>query len=150
MKIIGIDSSTRNCGVAIYDDNKLIFSCAYPYTGVYSIEKLRLICADFSDLIQKHQPDALLIEETIPVRNGRAVTSLNQVAGAIMAIGFEYGATVGTIPPTTIKRIMEVKDKFDSVSKAMELHPELNAISDDEADAILVVETYFRMQKDAF
>lgn len=149
MKIIGIDSSTKNCGYAVYDGLRLVESGNYRYPGYYDIEKLRLIVADFNDLIAKHNPDAVLIEETVPVRNGRSVTSLNQVAGAIMAVAYMWPATVGAIPPSTIKKVMDIKTKEDSISLVTDMYPSLpDNITDHESDAILLVETYLRMEND--
>lgn len=142
---IGVDSSTTNCGVAIYEDGVLIGTALFTFKGKYDFEKLRLIVSEFDDLFSDCSPDIVLIEEPAPVRASRAVTGLNQVAGAIFSCAMSHGAFVDMIHNRTVKRLMQTKTKEDAIRLASTLWT--GEVSEHEADAVLVVEAYKKLVK---
>ncbi|MCA9308245.1 MAG: crossover junction endodeoxyribonuclease RuvC [Patescibacteria group bacterium] len=138
---IGIDSSTTNCGVAVFKDGELVGTENITFDGKYNLNKLEKIINAFSEVFQKHNPDLVVLEEPAPVRHSKTLTSLNQVAGAIWAAAHMHGAYIDTIHNKTIKKYMNVKTKEDSINCVHEICGLLVA-SDHEADAVLTILAY--------
>jgi Holliday junction resolvasome RuvABC endonuclease subunit len=111
MKTVGIDASTTNCGMSVFH-NGIFHSCHnYTFGGVYNEMKLHDICRHFIGIFELYRPQLIIIEEPAPVRFSRAVTSLNQVAGAIFCAGVSSGATVNFLHNKTVKKFLKAGDK---------------------------------------
>lgn len=145
---IGIDSSTTEIGVAIFLNGRLISTENKIFNGIYTIDKLKKIGKYFEELFSERAPDIVLIEEPAPVRNSRAITSLNQVVGAIITMASMYGVlTIDFVHNRTAKKVMGIRSKDDSIAKARKLYPEKlsRPVTHHECDAIMVVETYKKL-----
>jgi len=139
---IGIDSSTTNCGVAIYENGKFINAINYKFDGTFDLNKLKKIILGFDELFETYGPDLVVIEETVPIRNSRAVTSLNQVFGAIVSLAMAQGSWVNQVHNKVCKSTFKYKTKEEAIAIAKKLTKIKREITEHEADAILVVETY--------
>lgn len=142
---LGVDSSTTNCGVAVFVNGKLSQTANFEFSGKYSVSKLKIIAFAFNNLFADYSPDIVLIEEPAPVRNSRAITGLNQVAGAIAALGFYHGAHVDFVHNRTVKKMFNVKTKEDSVGLVRRMFKVSKDITEHETDAVLVVMTYTKL-----
>lgn len=138
---IGIDSSSTNCGVAIFIGGKLEKTIAYPFDGPYSVDKLKRITDQFHALFAQYHPTMVILEEPLAVRNGKVTRILNQIAGAILAVALSYGAFVDMIHGQTVKRLLDVHSKEDSLERVKELYG-VTCRTHDESDAVLVVAGY--------
>ena len=141
MVTIGIDSSTTNCGVAIFKNGDIVTTCNYEFSGTYNLDKLEKIISTFEGLFKEHNPAMVILETPAPVRNSKTLTALNQVAGAIWATAANSGAFIDQIHNKTIKKIMDVGSKEDAVKRVREKYG-LKVKTDHEADAVLAVEAY--------
>ncbi len=141
MITIGIDSSTTNCGIAVFENGSIINTCNYEFSGTYSLEKLKKITQTFIDILDAHKPDMVIMETPAPVRNSKTLTSLNQVAGALWGVAVSKDIFIDHMHNKTTKRIMGTKTKEDAINKVKELF-DLEVETDHEADAILTVEAY--------
>ena len=138
---IGIDSSTTNCGTAIYENGKLVRTKNYEFSGRYTLTKLEKITKTFNDLFDELTPDMIILEKPAPVRNSRTLTSLNQVAGAIWGVATAKGIFIDQMHNKTIKKMMDVKSKDDAIKVVSERFG-MEVETDHEADAVLTVEAY--------
>jgi len=138
---IGIDSSSSCCGIAIFEDGIYKESFAKVFDGPYNIQKFRTMTTYFDNLLADYLPDIVLLEEPLAVRNGRVTRVLNQVGGMIFGLASTYAKTIDTIHPKTVKSRMKIKDKKDSIIRAKQITGK-TCTTDDESDAILIVETY--------
>ena len=141
MVTIGVDSSTTNCGIAVFRNGDLITTCNLEFSGRYDLDKLELIIQRFDELFKEHKPHMVILEQPAPVRNSRTLTALNQVAGAIWATAAMHGAFIDHMHNKIIKKIMEVKSKQDAIDRVKEKYGVV-VETDHEADAILTVEAY--------
>lgn len=141
MITIGIDSSTTNCGVAIFENGALVKTCNYEFSGKYDLTKLEEITHTFMEVFDEYDPQMIILETPAPVRNSRTLTALNQVAGAIWGLAISRGIFIDTIHNKTAKKVMGTQSKEDAVKKVEELFG-LLVETDHEADAVLVVEAY--------
>jgi len=144
---IGIDSSTTNCGIAVYTNGKFAGSKNIEFKGVFNLSKLEFITKEFNHIFKVYEPMLVIIEETVPIRNSRAVTALNQVFGAIVATAILHGAHVNQVHNKTMKSTFKYKTKEEAIVIAKKLTGAREDITEHEADAILVVETYKEMIK---
>lgn len=138
---IGIDSSTTNCGVAIFENGVYKESTTYKFDGTYSLTKLTRIIKRFDEVFETHTPDLVILEETVPIRNSKAVTALNQVFGAIIASAMSYGGWVNQVHNKVCKKAFNYKTKDEAIAIAERITGR-KKLSEHEADAILLVETY--------
>lgn len=138
---IGVDSSTTNCGVAVFKNGTLIKTCNYEFSGTYDLDKLEKIIETFNDLFKKHKPHIVILESPAPVRNSKTLTALNQVAGAIWATAAMHGAFIDHMHNKIIKKVMGVANKAEAVEKVKKQYG-LEVATDHEADAVLAVEAY--------
>lgn len=141
---IGIDSSTRSIGVAIYVNGEYADSFVKEFPGTFSFEKLKTMLDYFNELFIDLTPDIVLIEEPIAARNGRVTRHLNIVGGAIFSSAYTQCLLVDFVNISTWKHIMGVKNKQDSLEKAR-LICKRDCSTDDESDAILIVESYKKL-----
>lgn len=138
---IGVDSSTTNCGVAIFKNGTLIETCNFAFPGTYDLDKLEKIIIVFDELFAKHKPKMVILEKPAPVRNSKTLTALNQVAGAIWATAAMHGAFIDDMHNKIIKKIMSINSKEDAIRKVKESYG-FEVFTDHEADAVLAVEAY--------
>lgn len=138
---IGIDQSTQSCGISVYKNGRYSTSFVKKFTGTFDLDKLKTICTFFEGLFYFYEPQIVLLEEPLSVRNGRVTRHLNQLAGAIVSVAFRFSPTVDMIHNRTIKSLMGVKSKGDSVKTASSITGKIIS-SDDESDSVLIVESY--------
>jgi len=103
-KILAIDPGTREIGVALLQDESLI------YHGVKTIrkrgtpqERLKEGRKIVLRLIQDFKPQVLAVEKTFFAKNKNAAL-LNVFAEEITAIGKKQGKTVVSFAPNTVKK----------------------------------------------
>lgn len=138
---IGVDSSTTNCGVAIFKNGNLIKTCNYEFSGTYDLTKLEKIIQTFDALFKEYKPKMVILETPAPVRNSRTLTALNQVAGAVWATATMHNAFIDHMHNKITKKIMNVKSKEDAIKRVRERYG-AKVKTDHEADAVLTVEAY--------
>jgi len=141
MITIGVDSSTTNCGVAVFKNGDLVSTNNYAFSGTYDLDKLENITQTFNKIFKKHKPHMVILETPAPVRNSKTLTALNQVAGAIWATAAIHGAFIDNIHNKTIKKIMVVDSKEGAVKKVKKDYG-IKVETDHEADAVLAVAAY--------
>lgn len=138
---IAIDSSTTNCGIAIYENGVFKDSLNISFLNKYSLDKLIEISNWFSDFFSENPADLLIIEETVPSRFSRAVTGLNQVFGAIVAVANSHNIHVNQLHNQKVKSHLNFKTKEEAIKLAFAFTGRGN-LTEHEADAVLLVETY--------
>lgn len=146
--ILGIDASSTNIGVAFYDEDRLKRTKNYEFKGKFDLEKLAKITQEIEDLISDAYPKLILIEEPIPLRGSKAMTALNQVAGAICAIAFVYRVKVQYIHNRTAKKAFGVTHKAMANKLIVNKYPRLEKVTEHELDAVLITEAYIKLNKE--
>lgn len=67
MKILSIDASTKNSGVAIFNDDDLIYYDCYHATSKDLIKRIQKMVGEIDNLISQHKDiEALVLEEVHP------------------------------------------------------------------------------------
>lgn len=109
MRVLGVDASLRNTGVAIVDlangqPRALYFGTIHNPSSRKSSACLVEIRDRITQLIREHQPDACALESVIYVQSHKTAISLGAARGAAILAAAENGLPVYEYAPTRIKQ----------------------------------------------
>jgi crossover junction endodeoxyribonuclease RuvC len=109
MRVLAIDASLRNTGVAIVDANDgkpraLYFGTIHNRNSLPSSSCLVAIRDRLSELIREHEPDSCALESVIYVQSYKTAILLGAARGAAMLAAAENGLPVFEYAPTRIKQ----------------------------------------------
>lgn len=153
MKIIGIDGATKNSGLAVMEDGKLIDYKLISLSGDVNVrlpKMMMAICA----YINKHKPDKIIMEKSILTANVDGVQKLANLAGAVMFFAYskgiefehqyptEWRAKIGLVQSKKVKREVLKKEAIAVVKQEYGLD-----VGDDVSEAILMARSGFDLPK---
>lgn len=69
MNLLAIDGSTKCTGIAIYEDDKLIFVDVIKSSSQNLLKRIRIMQKGVEELIEKYNIDTVVIEEVLPKYN---------------------------------------------------------------------------------
>src|SRR5881227_2957973 len=157
MRVLAIDASLRNCGVAIVDGENgksraLFFGTIHNATSVKYSACLVAIRDRLAQLIHEHTPDCCALEAVIYVQSYKTAILLGAARGAAILAAAESGLPVFEYPPARIKqstvgRGAAGKDQVAFMVRALLGLTETPAA--DAADALAIGLTHLRMQEAA-
>src|SRR6476646_5548008 len=109
MRVLAIDASLRNCGVAIVDANNgrtraLYFGTIHNKATVRSSSCLVAIRDRLVQLIREHQPDCCALEAVIYVQSYKTAIILGAARGAAILAAAENGLPIFEYTPNRIKQ----------------------------------------------
>ncbi len=109
MRVLAIDSSLRNTGVAIVEShgNKLRalhFGIIHNATSLRSSSCLVAIHDRITELIHKHEPDCCALESVIYVQSYKTAIILGAARGAAILAAAERGLPVFEYAPRRVKQ----------------------------------------------
>ena len=109
MRVLGIDPGTAQVGYGVVESARPVprlIEC-----GVLRIEahptlsrRLREIHEGVSDLITRHNPDAMAVEGIFYGRNVRTTVVLGHARGVILLAGEAAGITIAEYSPAAVKK----------------------------------------------
>ncbi len=156
MKVLSMDQSTRVSGYCLFQDGKYIES------GVIDMSKSELNTPERSfemakalwEVIKKHQPDHLIIEDTQQQNNVKTVIILSRLQGMIIGYAEAHNVKVHILLPSAwrkalkytqgpkIKRQELKQQSIDYVKKIFGL-----VLSEDECEAVCINEAAHKIYK---
>lgn len=109
MRVLAIDASLRNTGVAILDANSgkaraLYFGTIQNAQSLRSSSCLVTIREKLVELIRQHEPDCCALESVIYVQSHKTAILLGAARGAAILAAAENGLPVFEYSPTRIKQ----------------------------------------------
>ena len=109
MRVLAIDASLRNTGVAIVDANNgrmhaLYFGTIRNAGSLRSSSCLVAIRDRLTELIREHEPDCCALESVIYVQSYKTAILLGAARGAAILAAAENGLPVFEYAPTRIKQ----------------------------------------------
>src|SRR5256886_14136255 len=109
MRVLAIDASLRNTGVAIVDANNgkprsLYFGTIHNPSSLRSSSCLVAIRDQLAELIRTHEPDCCALEAVIYVQSYKTAILLGAARGAAILAAAENGLPVFEYAPTRIKQ----------------------------------------------
>lgn len=108
--ILGIDPGTATCGYGVVragtDGSAALVECGVIRTRASEPlpDRLRIIADAIDGLVEKHQPDALALENLFHGRNARSALVLGHARGVIMLAAARRSIVVAEITPAEVKR----------------------------------------------
>src|SRR5438094_10339898 len=109
MRVLAIDASLRNTGVAIVDANNgkprsIYFGTIHNASSLRSSSCLVAIRDQLAQLIREHEPDCCALESVIYVQSHKTAIVLGAARGAAILAAAENGLPIFEYPPTRIKQ----------------------------------------------
>jgi crossover junction endodeoxyribonuclease RuvC len=155
MRVLAVDASLRNTGVAIVDANNgkprsIYFGTIHNASSLRSSSCLVAIRDRLVELIREHEPDCCALESVIYVQSHKTAILLGAARGAAILAAAENGLPVFEYPPRRIKqstvgRGAAKKDQVAFMVRALLGLTETPAA--DAADALAIGLTHLRSQE---
>src|SRR6266853_5761351 len=157
MRVLSIDASLRNTGVAVIDANggkprALYFGVIHNATALRSSSCLVAIRDRLAELIHAHEPDCCALEAVIYVQSYRTAILLGAARGAAILAAAERGLPIFEYAPRRIKQatVGTGGARKNQVAFMMRALLGLTETPDaDSADALAIALTHLRAQEAA-
>lgn len=110
MIVLGIDPGTANTGFGVVKGDGLglvsLVECGVIRTRPREAlaDRLFEIFEGVSELIARHRPDALSVEDVFYAKNVRTTVVLGHARGVVLLAGRQAGIDIHEIPPAEIKK----------------------------------------------
>jgi crossover junction endodeoxyribonuclease RuvC len=161
LRILGIDPGSRLTGFGIIDvggDQAIAVQHGVIKAGTGEFpERLGIIFAGISDLIDEYQPGEMAIETVFVSRNAGSALKLGQARGAAICAAISRGLPVSEYAPRSVKQAIVGRGGADKVQvqhMVMVLLQLQDKLQEDAADALAVAlchqhtsQTLNRMQR---
>src|SRR3954463_11109732 len=157
MRVLAIDASLRNSGVAIVDGNNgkprsVYFGTIHNKRAMRPSACLVAIRDRLADLIREYTPDCCALESVIYVQSYKTAIILGAARGAAILAAAERGLPGFEYPPTRIKQATVGRGTADKNQVAFMIRALLGLTktpAPDEADALAIGLTHIRAQQAA-
>ncbi len=157
MRVLGIDASLRNSGVAIVEgvggkQRALYFGVINNPKALRPSSCLVAIREQIADLIREHEPDCCALESVIYVQSYKTAIALGAARGAAILAAAERGLPVFEYAPTRIKQATVGRGGADKSQVAFMIRVLLGLTvtpGPDAADALAIGVTHLRAQEAA-
>lgn len=155
MRVLAIDASLRNTGVAIIDADEgkaraLYFGTIRNSSSLRSSFCLVAIRDRLAELICEHQPDACALESVIYVQSYKTAILLGAARGAAILAAAERGLPIFEYPPARIKQATVGRGAAGKSQVAFMVRALLGLTETpdaDAADALAIGLTHLRVQE---
>ena len=155
MRVLAIDASLRNTGVAIIDGNgrspqALHFGTIHNPAALRSSSCLVAIRDRLAELIREHEPDCCAMEAVIYVQSHKTAIALGAARGAAILAAAERGLPVFEYAPKRVKQAAVGRGNADKSQVAFMVRALLGLTETpgaDAADALAIGLTHLRAQE---
>jgi crossover junction endodeoxyribonuclease RuvC len=157
MRVLSIDASLRNTGVAVIEANggkpyALYFGVISNAKALRSSSCLVAIRDRLAELIHEHEPDCCALEAVIYVQSHKTAILLGAARGAAILAAAERGLPVFEYAPKRIKQATVGHGNADKNQMAFMIRALLGLTetpSSDAADALAIGLTHLRSEEAA-
>lgn len=157
MRVLAIDASLRNSGVAIVEasggkQRALYFGVIHNPSALRPSSCLVAIRERLSDLIREHEPDCCALESVIYVQSHKTAIALGAARGAAILAAAERGLPIYEYAPTRIKQATVGRGGADKGQVAFMIRALLGLTETpgpDAADALAIGLTHVHAQEAA-
>ncbi len=156
MRVLAIDASLRNSGVAIIETNgggkfrALHFGVIRNASALPMSSCLVAIRDRLAELIHAHEPDCCALESVIYVQSYKTAITLGAARGSAILAAAERGLPVFEYAPKRIKQATVGNGSADKTQVAFMVRALLGLTetpNDDAADALAIGLTHLRAQE---
>ncbi|MEY2480371.1 MAG: crossover junction endodeoxyribonuclease RuvC [Verrucomicrobiota bacterium] len=157
MRVLAIDASLRNTGVAVVEANgakmhALYFGVIQNASSLRASACLVAIRDRLAELIRAHEPDCCALESVIYVQSYKTAIALGAARGAAILAAAENGLPVFEYAPTRIKQAAVGHGRAAKNQVAFMVRATLGLTETpgaDAADALAIGMTHLRSQEAA-
>jgi crossover junction endodeoxyribonuclease RuvC len=158
MRVLAIDASLRNSGVAVIDANgggkfqALYFGVIHNAASLPMSSCLVAIRDRLAELIHLHEPDCCALESVIYVQSHKTAITLGAARGSAIMAAAERGLPIFEYPPKRIKQATVGNGSADKSQVAFMVRALLGLVETpgaDAADALAIGLTHLRAQEAA-
>ncbi|MEP6699560.1 MAG: crossover junction endodeoxyribonuclease RuvC [Verrucomicrobiota bacterium] len=157
MRVLAIDASLRNSGVAVIEseggkNRALYFGVIHNASSLRSSSCLVAIHDRLAELIHAHEPDCCALESVIYVQSYKTAIILGAARGAAILAAAERGLPVFEYAPRRIKQATVGRGNADKGQVAFMIRALLGLTETpgpDAADALAIGLTHLRAQESA-
>jgi crossover junction endodeoxyribonuclease RuvC len=150
IRILGVDPGLRRTGWGVIEQtgNRLVFVGCGVVTADDKLslgERLALLHAGLTAVLQAHQPDEAAVEETFVNGNPMSTLKLGQARGIAMLVPAQAGLLVAEYAPNLVKKTVVGAghaDKRQVDAMIALLLPKAGPMGADAADALAVAITH--------
>lgn len=108
MRVLGVDPGSRRTGWGVVEKrgNRLTavaYGCLKPPAQADLPRRLAFLAAGVAEVLERHQPDSVVVEEAFYHENVRSTLVLGQVRGALIVTAVQHEAEVSEYSPREIK-----------------------------------------------
>lgn len=156
MRILGVDPGTLAMGYGVVEEENdilaaLDFGVLTASGRVPLPDRLYKMYKELLELVERHQPDEVAVEEPFVARNARSALAIGRAQAVAMLAAAGNGIPVYTYLPTKVKQ--SVADYGGSgkeqIQQMVQIHLGLSEIPrpDDAADALAVALCHLRERR---
>lgn len=107
--ILGVDPGSHRTGFAVVRSKGRTLSVVDSGTIVLPSRddlsrRLATLQERLEEILARHQPEAVAVEDLFTARNARSALALGQARGVILAVAGRHQLPVSAYPPATVKR----------------------------------------------
>jgi crossover junction endodeoxyribonuclease RuvC len=111
VKVIGIDPGTASCGYGIvHERDGRLRAIDHGWWKTSAAERperrLKTIFDAVVELVARHQPDAVVLEESFVGADARTALSVGQARGAVMVAAANAGVDCAEYSPARVKQVV--------------------------------------------
>ena len=151
LNVVGIDASSNNTGIALFQDGRYIaHRLIDEHANKNTYSRIINMMNDIIDTLEEYKPDHIIMEECILKTNVQTVKILSYIAGSVMGwaamndVGFQFTL------PSQWRKLVGIKQNNQTTRKqlkeqAVEMvrHKYNLSVNDDVAESILIAESFF-------
>ena len=109
MKVLGIDPGTAACGYGIvHASGGRLKAVEFGWWQTHARERpelrLKQIHDAIAELIDRHEPEAVVLEESFVGADARTALSVGQARGAVLVAAASYGIACAEYAPARVKQ----------------------------------------------
>lgn len=118
MRTLGIDPGTATTGFGVVDevDKKLSlveYGCIKTPAGLGMPERLKMISAGLKEVIEKHNPENVAVEQLFFCSNAKTAIKVGEARGVILLTAAQAGLKISEYTPLQVKMALTGYGKAD-------------------------------------
>jgi len=155
MRVIGIDPGSRICGYGVLEVRN--GDIAHVASGSISPKptlelplKLKIIYDGLVEVISKHKPEAISIEDIFFAKNARSAIKLGQARGVALLAASASGITIHEYSPTKVKLALTGRGRANKLEMQRMLTSILGIAdfeSPDASDAVAIALCHIHLSR---
>lgn len=155
MRVLAFDQSTLITGWAVFDDGKYVrHGMIDLHKHKDGITRFTEMCLSIRDVIQKYQPDQVVVEDVMYMKSAQALIVLARLQGVILGYCHILQIPVTIYLPTQWRKVLGFKQgrvtRENLKQQAIDLIRETYNLSveTDEADALCIALAHLKILED--